>query len=205
MPHLSNTRAAVQHALPFVSGKVLDAGGGPAAKYRSLLQTKASGYICLDAQAGGHVDVVGDVLHMPFEDETFNTVVCNQVLEHVPQPRVLIAEAHRVLLSGGYFICTAPFLEPVHADPGDFFRYTTQGLKALCEDQGFRVVEAHPYGGVFSVLFSFIKFRWFSPYHKPSRIRRRVSTAIGRIFSALDSFVQPKIIYSDVLVIAQKK
>jgi ubiquinone/menaquinone biosynthesis C-methylase UbiE len=205
MPQIRNTREAIQYALPFVTGKVLDAGGGPAAKYRFLLKTKALEYVCLDAQSGGHVDVVGDVLQMPFENETFDTVVCNQVLEHVPRPRALIVEAYRVLKSNGYFICTAPFLEPVHADPGDFFRYTVQGLRALCADQGFRVEESRAYGGLFSVLFSMIKFRWFSPYRKSSRFRRKIGRMTEKLFFALDSAVKPRNIYSDVLIIAQKK
>ncbi len=205
MSNIRTTRDAVHHALPFIQGKVLDAGGGPTAKYRSIIQTKAKEYICLDAQAGGYVDVVGDVLNMPFQNDEFDTVVCNQVLEHVPGPVKLIHETWRVLKPGGHLICTAPFLEPVHADPGDYFRYTKQGMEALCVEQGFTIIEARPYGGFFSVMYSFIRFSWFNPYKKSSKNQRRVSRALEKVAAFLDKFTPPGIIYSDTLIIAQKK
>ena len=202
---IRSTREALIFSMPYVKGKVLDAGGGSVAKYRSLILSNASEYVCLDGQAGGYTDVVGDVLNMPFEDESFDTVVCNQVLEHVPGPFKLIEEAWRVLKPGNYFICTAPFLEPVHADPGDYFRYTQQGLEEICKKQGFSIVHSQTYGGFFTVMYSFLRFTWFSPYKKLSRNQKRISRFFGRIFVFLDRFTPPGIIYSDVLIIAKKK
>lgn len=204
MSSIHTTRQALESSMPFVSGRVLDAGGGPSAKYRSLIQSKADKYVCLDAQSGGHVDVIGDVLQMPFQDESFDTVICNQVMEHVSMPAKLISESYRVLKPGGHFICTAPFLEPVHSDPGDFFRYTKEGLVSLCASQGFKIVRSQAYGGLFIVLYSFIKFKWFSPYRKLSRTRRKISRTVQNIFIFLDTLIKPIIVYSDVLVIAQK-
>ncbi len=144
-------------------------------------------------------------MEMPFEENSFDTVVCNQVLEHVPDPKKVITESCRVLRPNGHFVCTAPFLEPNHADPGDYFRYTQQGLESLCVECGFEVVHAQPYGGVFSVVSSLIRFKWFNPYTKLSRIQKSISRILSRIFLGLDSLVVPGIIYSDVLIIARKK
>jgi ubiquinone/menaquinone biosynthesis C-methylase UbiE len=45
--------------------------------------------------------IVGDSLKMPFEEESFDVVVCSQVYEHVPDPKQLMSEIYRVLRIGG--------------------------------------------------------------------------------------------------------
>lgn len=192
-------------AIPFITGRVLDAGGGIDAKYKSIIISKAEEYICFDIKSGGNVDIVGDVLNMPFQEEDFDTVICNQVLEHVPEPEKLIAESYRVLKSGGHFILTAPFLSPIHADLGDFFRYTKEGLEFMFKKYNFDVIKAQPYGGLFSVIYSFIKFTLFNPYKPSIKNKRRTARYIEKFFIWLDTFHQtPQKIYSNCLIIGQK-
>src|SRR5436190_19628204 len=38
---------------------------------------------------------------LPYADATFDAIVCNFGIHHVPQPRVALREAYRVLRSGG--------------------------------------------------------------------------------------------------------
>jgi SAM-dependent methyltransferase len=52
--------------------------------------------------------VLGDVEAMPFDDATFGTVVCTEVLEHVPDPSRALAEIKRVLVPGGVLIGSVP-------------------------------------------------------------------------------------------------
>jgi SAM-dependent methyltransferase len=52
--------------------------------------------------------VEGDVEAMPFADRTFGTVVCTEVLEHVPDPSLALAEIKRVLRPGGTVIGSVP-------------------------------------------------------------------------------------------------
>lgn len=52
--------------------------------------------------------ILGDVEAMPFEDDSFGTVVCTEVLEHVPEPRRALAEIRRVLAPGGVLIGSVP-------------------------------------------------------------------------------------------------
>ena len=40
----------------------------------------------------------------PIEDQSVNLVICDSVVEHLPEPRVLFSEARRVLVAGG-FLC----------------------------------------------------------------------------------------------------
>jgi 2-polyprenyl-6-hydroxyphenyl methylase/3-demethylubiquinone-9 3-methyltransferase len=45
---------------------------------------------------------------LPFADGSFDSVVCSEVLEHVQDPAVVIAEASRVLRPGGVFVFSLP-------------------------------------------------------------------------------------------------
>lgn len=60
-----------------------------------------------------HQVVEGDIEHMPFPDGTFATVVCTEVLEHVPYPEVALSEIHRVLRPGGLLIGSVPARSPI--------------------------------------------------------------------------------------------
>jgi SAM-dependent methyltransferase len=57
--------------------------------------------------------VLGDLEEMPFEDGSFGTVVCTEVLEHVPDTARSIAEIRRVLKPGGTFIGSTPATSPI--------------------------------------------------------------------------------------------
>jgi SAM-dependent methyltransferase len=52
--------------------------------------------------------VQGDIENMPFEDGSFGTVVCTEVLEHVPYPDQALREIRRVLRPGGVLIGSVP-------------------------------------------------------------------------------------------------
>jgi len=44
----------------------------------------------------------------PFNEDSFDAVVCADVIEHVQQPKKLLEEAHRVLKRGGHLVITTP-------------------------------------------------------------------------------------------------
>ncbi len=83
----------------------------------------------LDIQHGPQVDFVADAQSLPFPDSSVDSVVLQAVLEHVVAPRRVIAEAGRVLKSGGHLYIEMPFLQGFHADPHDYQRYTLEGLR----------------------------------------------------------------------------
>jgi len=53
-------------------------------------------------------DVKLDVQDMPFDDESFDLIICNHVLEHVPDDRKAIREIFRTLKKGGFAILQVP-------------------------------------------------------------------------------------------------
>lgn len=54
-----------------------------------------------------------DVHQIPFEDNHFDCILCNHVLEHVKNDKLAMKEIIRVLKPGGWAILQVPFFEPV--------------------------------------------------------------------------------------------
>lgn len=51
---------------------------------------------------------VADLLHIPFPSDFFPTVVCSEVLEHVPNVRLAVREIYRVMKKNGVLIVSSP-------------------------------------------------------------------------------------------------
>jgi SAM-dependent methyltransferase len=110
--------------------------------------------VCLDGGAYGNVDIVTDLRRLPLADGSLAGGVSIAVLEHVPDPDAHIAEMHRVLRPGGRMLVFVPFMQPFHASPYDFQRYTEVGLRerfARFEVLGVKV-GAGPTSGMLWVL-----------------------------------------------------
>jgi SAM-dependent methyltransferase len=93
------------------------------------------------------LDVVCDLLHLPFKSNCFDAALCTQVLEHIPEPLNALREIARCLKPGAVLILTAPLTGEEHQRPYDFYRYTSFGLKYLLEKSGFRVERLERLGG----------------------------------------------------------
>ncbi len=132
-------------------GSLLDIGCG-GKPYRELFN-RVERYVGIDLPAPGcKADAYADALRLPFADASFDTVLCNQVLEHVPEPARLMREAQRVLAPGGVLLLTTPQVWGLHHEPYDFFRYTRYGLKHLAEAQGLVVLAVTPTCGLWATL-----------------------------------------------------
>jgi len=59
--------------------------------------------------------VCGDALMLPFLERSFDVVTCWDVLEHVPWPRQVVREFHRVLRPGGVVACAVPNIHSLEA------------------------------------------------------------------------------------------
>ncbi len=53
-------------------------------------------------------DVKADICDLPFDDNTFDIVFCNHVLEHIPDDRKAMEELFRVMKPGGFGIFQIP-------------------------------------------------------------------------------------------------
>lgn len=128
----------------YATGRLLDVGCGEK-PYRGL----ASGvqeWVGFDDPSNPAADVHGHAQALTFDDSSFDTVLCTQVVEHVRDPEAVIAECARVLRPGGALIISAPQYWEVHEAPNDFFRFTPLGLQMLVEKSGLHVLESRRQG-----------------------------------------------------------
>lgn len=80
------------------------------------------------------VDMVADAAQLPIESDSVDCAINIAMLEHVPDPQAVISEMHRVMREGGEFLCFVPFMQPYHAAPHDYHRWTVPGAEALFSD-----------------------------------------------------------------------
>jgi len=84
------------------------------------------------------------------EHDTFDVVVCEQVLEHVVDPWLAAANLRKLAIAGGTVIVSTPFLIRIHELPrygmGDYWRFTPRGLRTLLESAGLEVESVDSWG-----------------------------------------------------------
>ena len=135
----------------YARGNFLDLGCGNK-PYESLYNPKTEKQTGCDVQQsdGNRVDVICPATDLKFEANTFDSILCTQVLEHVYDHHGMMKEVHRVLKPGGHIILTVPFVWELHEEPYDFFRYTRYGAQYLLEQAGFEPAAFVPIGGLWS-------------------------------------------------------
>lgn len=138
---------------------VIDIGGGlrvlkeknnryePANEWIRPLIKKVS-YKIMDPVADYSPDIVGDIHHMPFPDDSLDAIICLAVLEHVQNPILAVQEMYRTLKPGGYAFIYVPFLYYYHAEKGyyaDYWRFTKDTVALLAKP--FALKEFQPVRG----------------------------------------------------------
>ena len=110
-----------------------------------------AGEISASDEAGA---VRGDALRLPFADASFDRVIAAEVLEHIPDDTVAMAELARVLRPGGTMAVTVPRMGPeavnwalsdeYHNVPGGHVRiYRRSTLEGRLRKAGLRLVGGH--------------------------------------------------------------
>jgi hypothetical protein len=67
----------------------------------------------------------------PIKGKKFGLGICMDMLEHVTQPFIVAKNISNSLKKGALLFVTVPFIWEIHDHPGDYFRYTPQGLAVL--------------------------------------------------------------------------
>jgi SAM-dependent methyltransferase len=145
----------IETLLEGLSGaRALDVGCG-GQPYRSLLG-RFRGYVGFDSpsrpDSATHADVFGDATALPFANASVDVVLCTEVMEHVAEPSLMLAEIRRVLVPGGHLVLSVPFIWHLHDEPWDYWRFTEFGLRAIIERAGLDVVALTPTNGMIGAL-----------------------------------------------------
>jgi SAM-dependent methyltransferase len=101
-----------------------------------------------------------NLLSLGMADDSVDYVLSDQVLEHVEgDPYQAVAECHRVLRPGGVSVLTTCFINPIHACPRDFWRFSADALALLHQDWS-EVIEVGGWGNfeAWSVIRDGLRF-----------------------------------------------
>jgi ubiquinone/menaquinone biosynthesis C-methylase UbiE len=145
-----------QFLAPYATDKkILDVGSG-GSSYGRYFPNRLS----IDIDPRRMPDIVGDAHNLPFQNESYDFVLCTEVIEHVKNPRQVVGEIARVLKPGGMVVLSTRFLFPIHDAPHDYWRFTEYGMRELFTD--WDIIELRPETINFStmaVLFQRIGFQ----------------------------------------------
>lgn len=126
--------------------RLVDVGSGDS-PYRHVIDHRC--YVGVDRRPRGRdaLLVTGDAAALPLADGVADAVLCTEVIEHVPDERVLVAELARVAKPGAPLLLSAPFVHGLHEQPYDFRRLTSIGLVSVLESAGWCVESVSSVGG----------------------------------------------------------
>lgn len=143
--------------------KILDVGAGPT-RFRNLFshctyhaqdfaqhEGSKEGLMAEKEWFYGKLDFVSDATDIPVENESYDAILCTEVIEHVPNPDMVIKEIARILRKGGKLILTAPMSSGLHQEPHHFFAgFTPYYYKLKLGELGFTEISITPNGRFFS-------------------------------------------------------
>lgn len=145
---------AVQSCAPQFNGHLLDVGCGRMPYKKFLLDNNyINKYTGLDIETalvyeeGVKPDFTWNGITMPFPDNSFDSLMATEVLEHCPDPALIVREMKRVLKPGGLIFFTVPFLWYLHEVPHDEYRYTPFALQRIFKDCGMEEIQLSAHGG----------------------------------------------------------
>jgi SAM-dependent methyltransferase len=173
-----NLVSAISEFSSSINGYLLDVGCGTK-PYRSLFKVKHYRGLDIDSpnsRARGVADDLYDGTQFPYTNRAFDSVLCNQVLEHVFNPDEFLTEINRVLKPGGILLLTVPFVWDEHEQPYDYARYTSFGLHALLEKNGFKIIAHKKLAADATVIFQLANAYLFKVSRRWHRLFRFLFT-----------------------------
>lgn len=170
---------------PRPGGTAIDLGSSKC-PYRSLIEARGFRLETLDLTREDGADHVGTVEATGRPDQSYDLVLCTQVLEHCDDPWRAAGEIRRILAPGGHAVISVPHVWFYHPHPRDHWRFTQQGIARLAQVSGLEPLVLLGQGGsilaavqVFNFLLYGVAGRWGAPIYAVSNL---LGSALDRMF-----------------------
>ena len=146
---------AQRAAADFGRFRVLDIGCGKK-PYFPYFAANVDEYVGVDIDVDNPMaDMLAPVEDLPVEDDSFEVVLCTQVLEHAGDPDQAVTELYRVTAPGGRVLASTHGVQVYHPSPEDHWRWTHSGLELLfLRNAAWKSISVHPAGGAATCLAS---------------------------------------------------
>lgn len=151
--------------------KILDAGCGEQ-PLRMLIENEGHAYFSLDIEQNSqsNVDFIGrldgDTGIPATHLNTFDLIICTEVLEHVLDWHVAFKRFQNILKPKGFVLITCPFHFYLHETPFDYWRPTHFAITAFAERYDFSIISNRQLGDMGDILGTYIGVTSFKPADK---------------------------------------
>lgn len=122
---------------------------GPRSQDVRNIVSKYSKYLGTDIGKDNNVDIICDAhkLSSEIDINSIDIVYTDTVMEHLISPAKFIQEANKILCVGGLFIATVPTTWPLHAEPWDYWRFSSHAWASLLNSlSGFEILNVREHG-----------------------------------------------------------
>ena len=139
---------------------VLDAGAGGCQWKKYFLHTKYESTDfeqIFDKRNKDLHTFICNLKNIPKEDNTYDSIINIEVIEHIDEPLKAIKEMYRILKPNGKLYLTTPQSMGVHGYPYNYFNFTRGGLEYLFRKAGFKKFIIKPRGGIFFEIATKVK------------------------------------------------
>jgi len=132
----------------YSKGRLLDVGCGNK-PYAQIINNLVDEYLGCDIVQSSEqkVDILCNATEIQEPNESFDTILSTQAIEHIAEHQLVINESYRLLKFGGFLILSGPMYWPLHEEPYDFFRFTKYGFRHILNKAGFSIIEERSNGG----------------------------------------------------------
>jgi SAM-dependent methyltransferase len=162
---------------------ILDIGAGSVSTNHSYTNYFPNRHT-VDIDPKRQPDTIGDIHNLPLADNSYQIIVCTEVLEHCHTPHLAISELKRVLKPGGKLILTTRFVYPLHDVPNDYFRFTKYGLQLLFKD--WIVLDIVPETKTFSAVGALIQRVGFQTTLKGGKFTKGLIYLLAQVFDKMN-------------------
>ena len=166
--NISNREAWLKNTLKKIpkGKKILDAGAGELQykKYCTHLKYKSQDFgkytgdnVSEGLQMGkwdnSKLDIVSDITNIPVKKNSFDAIMCIEVLEHLPKPIDAIKEFSRILKKGGKLIITTPFASITHFAPYFYSNgFSKYWYEQILKEFNFKIIDMDINGNYYEYL-----------------------------------------------------
>lgn len=152
-PEIMNFVARYRRDFPFAPGRVLEVGSYNVNGTVREFFSDAAEYIGIDQSAGPCVDLVlpaSEALSR-FGEQSYDTVLCFEMLEHDPTPLLTVSAMRSLLRSGGHLLISSPANAfPLHRYPRDYWRFMDDAYTDIFF-AGMQIMRFEAVGGQYKI------------------------------------------------------
>lgn len=130
-------------------------------------------------------DFYGDILNLPIDSESFDYVLCTEVLEHVYNPIEAIKELSRICKKGGKLIITTPFTSGIHQEPYHFYSgFSPYFYHHVAKENNLEIEELKSQGDFFKLM------SWFTNLAMQFKLPESDNFTVDTVSHYLQSYYQ---------------